>query len=275
MIGTIIGDIAGSRFEWQEWKSKDFVLLTDNCHFTDDSLMTLAIASAFTLRKDRWYEPDFQSFVVSRMVDVAKEYKDRRWWGENFYKWFMGDQKPYNSFGNGSAMRVSSVGWIAESEEEVKHFSRLVTEVSHNHPEGIKGAEAVAMAIYLGRTGHNMDVIRKRMEEYYPEISKMTVDNIRPKCEIDTLGQFISCQTSVPQAIVCFLESTSCEDAIRNAVSLGGDADTQGAIAGSMAEAYFGVPYELEDAAIEFLPSNLQSIYYAFDTVKKKRIKRN
>ena len=275
MLGALIGDIVGSRFEWQEWKSKEFVLLTNNCHFTDDSLMTLAIASAFTLRKDRWYEPDFQSFVVSRMVDIAKEYKGRRWWGENFYKWFMGDQKPYNSFGNGSAMRVSSVGWIVESEEEVKYFSRLVTEVSHNHPEGIKGAEAVAMAIYLGRTGHNMDEIRKRMEEYYPEISKMTVGNIRPKCEIDTLGQFISCQVSVPQAIVCFLEANSFEDAVRNAVSLGGDADTQAAIAGSMAEAFFGVSYDLEDEILEFLTPSLRSIYFAFDTVKKKRIKRN
>ena len=275
MLGAIIGDIAGSRFEWQEWKSKDFVLLTDNCHFTDDSLMTLAIASAFTLRKNRWYESDFQNFVISRMVDIAKEYKDRRWWGENFYKWFMGKQVPYNSFGNGSAMRVSSVGWIAENEEEVKYFSRIVTEVSHNHPEGIKGAEAVAMAIYLARTGCEMKTIRTRMEEYYPEISKMTVDNIRPKCGIDTLGQFISCQVSVPQAIVCFLEANSFEDAVRNAISLGGDADTQAAIAGSMAEAFFGVSYELEDKAIEFLPSNLQSIYFAFDTVKKKRIKRN
>jgi type I restriction enzyme M protein len=236
--------------------------------------MTLAIASAFTLRKGAWHEEDFQSFVVSRMVDVAKEYKDRRWWGENFYKWFMGDQKPYNSYGNGSAMRVSSVGWIAESEEEVKHFSRLVTEVSHNHPEGLKGAEAVAMAIYLGRTGHPMDEIRKRMEAYYPQISSMTVDKIRPSCEIDTQGKFITCQVSVPQAIVCFLEATSFEDAVRNAISLGGDADTQAAIAGSMAEAYFGVPYELEDEAIEFLPSNLKSIYFAFDTVKKKRGKR-
>jgi type I restriction enzyme M protein len=211
------------------------------------------------LRKDRWYEPDFQSFVVSRMVDIAKEYKDMRWWGEKFYKWFIRDQKPYNSFGNGSAMRVSSVGWIAESEEEVKHFSRLVTEVSHNHPEGLKGAEAVAMAIYLGRTGHPMDEIRKRMEAYYPKISSMTVDKIRPSCEIDTQGKFITCQVSVPQAIVCFLEATSFEDAVRNAISLGGDADTQAAIAGSMAEAYFGVPYELEDEAIEFLPSNNQN----------------
>lgn len=250
------------------------MLFAQDCHFTDDSLMTLAIASAFVLRKGKWYEPDFQSFVISRMVDIAKEYKDRKWWGEKFYRWFMEKQAPYNSFGNGSAMRVSSVGWIAENEKEVKRFSRLVTEVSHNHPEGIKGAEAVAMAIYLGRTGHAIDEIRKRMEEYYPQISSMTVDKIRPTCGIDTQGQFITCQVSVPQAIVCFLEATSFEDAVRNAISLGGDADTQAAIAGSMAEAYFGVPYELEDEAIEFLPPNLKSIYFAFDTIKKKREKR-
>ena len=274
MLGAIMGDIAGSRFEWKEWKSKDFVFLTDSNHFTDDGLMTLGIARAFVLNKGKWHESDFQQKVIDSMVHVAKPYFNRRWWGANFYKWLTESQTPYNSWGNGSAMRVSSVGWIADSEEEVRYFSKLVTEVSHNHPEGIKGAEAVAMAIYLARNGTDMATIRQRMIEYYPGIEKMTVDNIRPGYGIDDQGGFISCQGSVPEAIVCFLEATSTEDAIRNAISLGGDADTQAAITGSMAEAYFGVPFELEDKTLTYLTDELRSIYYSFDLIKKSRKRR-
>lgn len=274
MLGAIMGDIAGSRFEWKEWKSKDFVFLSDSNHFTDDGLMTLGIARAFVLNKGKWHESDFQQKVIDSMVHVAKPYFNRRWWGANFYKWLTESQTPYNSWGNGSAMRVSSVGWIADSEEEVKYFSKLVTEVSHDHPEGIKGAEAVAMAIYLARNGTDMATIRQRMIEYYPGIEKMTVDNIRLGYGIDDQGGFISCQGSVPEAIVCFLEATSTEDAIRNAISLGGDADTQAAITGSMAEAYFGVPYELEDKTLTYLTDELRSIYYSFDLIKKPRKRR-
>ena len=274
MLGAIMGDIAGSRFEWKGWKSKDFVFLTDSNHFTDDGLMTLGIARAFVLHKGKWHENDFQQKVIDSMVHVAKPYFDRGWWGANFYRWLTESQTPYNSWGNGSAMRVSSVGWIADSEEEVKYFSKLVTEVSHDHPEGIKGAEAVAMAIYLARIGTDMATIRQRMIEYYPGIEKMTVDNIRPGYGIDDQGGFISCQGSVPEAIVCFLEATSTEDAIRNAISLGGDADTQAAITGSMAEAYFGVPFELEDKTLTYLTDELRSIYYSFDLIKKPRRRR-
>lgn len=274
MLGAIMGDIAGSRFEWKEWKSKDFVFFTDSNHFTDDGLMTLGIARAFVLNKGKWHESNFQQKVIDSMVHVAKPYFNRRWWGANFYKWLTESQTPYNSWGNGSAMRVSSVGWIADSEEEVKYFSKLVTEVSHDHPEGIKGAEAVAMAIYLARNGTDMATIRQRMIGYYPRIEKMTVDNIRPGYCVDDQGDFISCQGSVPEAIVCFLEATSTEDAIRNAISLGGDADTQAAITGSMAEAYFGAPYELEDKTLTYLTDELRSIYYSFDLIKKPRIKR-
>lgn len=274
MLGAIMGDIAGSRFEWKEWKSKDFVFLTDSNHFTDDGLMTLGIARVFVLNKGKWHESDFQQKVIDSMVHVAKPYLNRCWWGANFYKWLTESQTPYNSWGNGSAMRVSSVGWIADSEEEVRYFSKLVTEVSHNHPEGLKGAEAVAMAIYLARNGTDMATIRQRMIEYYPGIEKMTVDNIRPGYGIDDQGGFISCQGSVPEAIVCFLEATSTEDAIRNAISLGGDADTQAAITGSMAEAYFGVPFELEDKTLTYLTDELRSIYYSFDLIKKPRKRR-
>ena len=272
MLGAIIGDIVGSQHEWRNNKSKNFTFFTGACHYTDDSLMTLAIAHTFTLRRGRWREPDFQKFVVEKMVEMGRAHQACSW-GKHFYNWFMYNPVPYNSYGNGSAMRVSSVGWISESEEDVKYFSRLVTEVSHNHPEGIKGAESVAMAIYLARTGASMEEIRRRMIEYYPEIATLKVDKIREYCNVDD-GTFITCQRSVPEAIVCFLESTSLEDAVRNAVSLGGDADTQGAITGSIAEAYWGVPIEIEDKALTYLLPKLETIYYAFNTIKGKRVKR-
>ena len=237
-------------------------------------MMTLAIAEDFMLRKGQWKEPDFQEYVVKKMVQMGRKYSHKRTWGERFYRWFMGNHTPYNSYGNGAAMRVSPVGWIAESEDDVKYFSKLVTEVSHNHPEGIKGAEAVAMAIFLARIGTSMAEIRNRMIEYYPEIATMTVDKIRPEYGYDDAGKWISCQGSVPQAIVCFLESTDFEDAIRNAVSLGGDTDTQGCMAGAIAEAYYGVSWQLEEKVVSFLTPDLENIYYAFDTVKKKRVKR-
>ena len=269
MIGAIIGDIVGSQYEWQNNKRKDVPFFTGMCHYTDDSLMTLAIAEAFTLRRGRWREADFQKFVVEKMVKMGREHQASSW-GKHFYEWFMYNPVPYNSYGNGAAMRISPVGWIAESEDDVRYFSRLVTEVSHNHPEGIKGAESVAMAIYLARCGASIDEIRDRMIEYYPEIFTLKVDKIREYCNVDD-GTFITCQRSVPEAIVCFLESVSFEDAVRNAISLGGDADTQAAIAGSIAEAYWGVPIELEDKALTYLLPKLETIYYAFNTIKRKR----
>ena len=273
MLGAIVGDIVGSQFEWREKQIYDFPLFTGACHYTDDSLMTLAIGEAFMLRRGRWHEDDFQAFVIERMVKMGREHQASSW-GERFYQWFMKSPVPYNSCGNGAAMRVSSVGWVSESEEDVRYFSKLVTEVSHNHPEGIKGAESVAMAIYLARVGTPKEEIRQRMIEYYPEILSMSVKSIKREYGIDQGGQFITCQGSVPQAIVCFLESHSFEDAVRLAVSLGGDTDTQGAITGSIAEAYYGVPYAIEDQAISCLTPKLESIYYAFSTVKQPRKKR-
>ena len=272
MLGAIVGDIVGSQYEWRNNKSKSFTFFTGACKYTDDTLMTLAIAEAFVLGRGRWRDADFSELVIKKMVEMGRAHQASSW-GKSFYNWFMYRPVPYESYGNGAAMRVSSVGWISESEEDVRYFSRLVTEVSHNHPEGIKGAESVAMAIYLARIGASMEEIRKRMIEYYPEITTLKVDKIREYCNVDD-GTFITCQRSVPEAIVCFLESTSFEDAVRNAVSLGGDADTQGAIAGSIAEAYYGVPIEIEEKALEYLTPKLESMYYAFNTVKGKRVKR-
>ena len=271
MLGAIVGDIVGSQYEWREFKKKDFPLFTGACRYTDDTVMTLAIGEAFVLWRGSWRDSGFQSYVIDKMVQMGRAHQSQSW-GAMFYKWFMENPVPYGGYGNGAAMRVSSVGWVADSEDDVRYLSRLVTEVSHDHPEGIKGAESVAMAIYLARIGTPRAKIRERMIEYYPEIEGMTVDNIRPGYGIDERGSFITCGGSVPQAIVCFLEATDFEDAVRNAVSLGGDADTQGAITGSIAEAYFGVPYEIEERALEYLTPKLQTIYYAFNTVKRKRV---
>lgn len=273
MLGAIVGDMVGSQVEWKERQEYDFPFFTSLAHYTDDTLMTLAIGEAFMLRRGRWRDADFQSFVIERMVKMGRAHQSASW-GGRFYEWFMKRPLPYNSFGNGAAMRVSSVGWISESEDDVRYFSKLVTEVSHNHPEGLKGAECVAMAIYLARCGKSMDEIRKRMIEYYPEIETMSVKGIRREYGIDQAGRFITCQGSVPQSVVCFLESKSFEDAVRLAVSLGGDTDTQGAICGSIAEAYYGVSPEIEDEVVARLTEPLLTIYYAFGVVKGKRIPR-
>ena len=180
-----------------------------------------------------------------------------------------------NSFGNGAGMRISPVGWVADSEEEVRELSETVTAVSHNHPEGLKGAEAVAMAVYLARRGESKEKIRARMQTYYPRLAdrSFTIESIHGQYGYDDEGLWVTCQGSIPQALIAFLDSESFEDAIRNAICIGGDSDTIGAMTGAVAEAYYGIPYELEDKALSYLPEDLLSIYYAFQTVKRKRVK--
>ncbi len=269
MIGAIAGDIIGSRHEFRSFKSKEFQLFTGGCKYTDDSLMTLAVAEAFILWRGKEFDEDFKRHLIRRMVDMGRKHQANSW-GLNFYKWFMENPVPYGSMGNGAAMRISPVGWVAKDEDEVRLLSRTVTEVSHNHPDALIAAEAVSMAIFMGREGYSKEDIRKRMLEYYPEISGMTVSNLRA-VEYMESGIFITCRGSVPQAIVCFLEGEDYEDSVRNAISLGGDADTQGAITGSIAEAYYGVPDEIEEKALSYLTDSLRSIYYAFSTVRRKR----
>ena len=272
MLGAILGDIVGSRFEFTGNKDKTFVFLTGKPtnHYTDDSLMTLAVASALVLTKgDR---TNLEEVVIQRMVDVAHKHLNVSW-GSMFYKWLFEYQvhTPLNSYGNGSAMRVAPVGWVADSLEETIELSRRVTAVTHNHPEGIKGAEAIAVAIYMARTGSSKEEIKEKMVSYYPEIKAMTLQKLSRTYGIDELGNFVTCQGSVPQSIVAFLESSSLEDAIRNGVALGGDADTQACMAGAIAEAFYGSTLEQEDQMLEYLDSDLQGIYYSFDIIKKKR----
>ena len=264
MIGAILGDIVGSRFEWHNTKRKDFEWLTKASRFTDDSVMTVAIASAIMKAKESG--ADLGEVAVKEMQKFGCAHFDAGY-GGHFCEWLGDpDPQPYNSWGNGAAMRVSAVGWAAETEEEVREMSAAVTEVTHNHPEGLKGAEATAMCVFLARKGKSKDEIKKYVEENYYKLD-FTLDQIRPTYEFD-----VSCQGTVPQAIVAFLEADSYEDAIRNAVSIGGDSDTLAAIAGGIAEAFFGMTDEQIASAKSRLPPDLLEVVERFEIIKKGKV---
>ncbi|MCR4638246.1 MAG: N-6 DNA methylase [Ruminococcus sp.] len=257
MIGAIIGDIVGSRFEWNNIKSKDFDFLTYKCFPTDDSVMTLALAQAILISKPDY--SDLAKKAIECMQLIGRNYPDCGY-GGGFQKWmFSDDPKPYNSYGNGAAMRVSAAGFAANSIEEAKELSRKITEVTHNHPEGIKGAEATAVAIYMAKTGSSLLEIRDYIDtNYYP--MDFTLDGIRATYKFNE-----TCQDTVPQALMAFFESTDFEDAIRNAISIGGDSDTLAAICGGVAEAYYGVPAEIRKHALTFLDQRLLKILVEFE----------
>ena len=257
MLGAIIGDIVGSRFEWNNIKTKEFEFFTYKCFVTDDSIMTLAIAKAILdCQGDYRKLPDL---AVSCMQEVGRPYPDCGY-GGMFRRWMYSDNpQPYNSFGNGAAMRISPCGFAASTLDETKLFAKKVTEVTHNHPEGIKGAEATAAAIFLANTGKNILEIRDYINEHYYPMN-FTLDGIRDSYQFNE-----TCQETVPQAIMAFLESKSFEDAIRNAISLGGDSDTLAAITGSIAEAYYGIPTEIRKHALTFLDERLMKILVDFE----------
>ncbi len=257
MLGAIIGDIVGSRFEWHNIKSKEFEFLTYKCSPTDDSIMTLALAQAILVSKPDY--SDLSQNAVECMQRVGRNYPDCGYGGK-FRRWmFSSNPQPYNSFGNGAAMRVSPAGFAATSLEEAKVLARKVTEVTHNHPEGLKGAEATAVAIYMARTGSSILEIRDYIDQnYYP--MNFTLDGIRKDYHFD-----VTCQGSVPQALMAFFESTGFEDAIRNAISIGGDSDTIAAICGGIAEAYYGIPSDIRKHALTFLDERLLQILVAFE----------
>ena len=257
MIGAIIGDIVGSRFEFHNHLSKDFKFLTPRCRFTDDTVMTCAVAQA--LMDSREDFSDLSERTIEAMQRIGRQFPDCGY-GARFIHWmFSPDPKPYNSCGNGSAMRISPVGFAARDVEEAKTLSAAVTRISHDHPEGMKGAEATAVAIVMARQGKSKDEIRAEMEIYYT-LDK-SVDWYRTNW--NGHGREI-CQVSVPQALVCFLEGESYEDVIRNCISIGGDSDTIAAIAGGVAEAYYGVPEEIEAQLGDYLPRALAEIVKAF-----------
>lgn len=260
MFGAIIGDMVGSIYEFDNHRSKDFPFFSSECYPTDDSIMTIAVAKAI-LENDGKVE-GLAEKTVEWMQKIGRQYPNCGY-GGRFYGWMYDDDpKPYRSFGNGAAMRVAACGWTGNSVEEVKQLSYAVTAVTHDHPEGIKGAEATACAIFLARTGRSRDEIRAFIEDNYYRLG-FTLDEIRPTYEFNE-----TCQETVPQAIEAFLESTSFEDAIRNAISVGGDSDTLAAITGSIAEAFYGIPDDLRTQAIKQFKFGC-TVHYPRATAKK------
>ena len=251
MTGAIMGDIVGSVYEFESFKETDFPLFRSSSTFTDDTVMTVANAD--------WL------LTCDDLIGIMKGYGNRfqgRGYGGMFIKWLKENEpEPYNSFGNGSAMRVSPIGWAFDTLEETLVAAKQSAEVTHNHPEGIKGAQATAAAIYLARTEHSKQFIKNYITETYGYNLDRTVQSI-----IDNGYRFdVSCQRSVPEAIIAFLESDDFESAIRNAVALGGDADTQAAITGSIAEAFYGFPEEYKEIVEQKLDKFLFSILNKFN----------
>ncbi len=307
MYGAIIGDIAGSSYERHATKDKDFEWFRKGSRFTDDTVMTVAVAETLLglLAGNGTYSSSWRSLGDWSDVDTSgNSLTDsavfesmtkglRKWgrrypeagYGRRFFEWFMSPHsKPYHSFGNGSAMRVSPVGWLFDDMFTTRRIARLTAAVSHDHQEGIKGAESVAAAIFLAREGADKPTITAYIQKEFGYDLERTLDEIRPDYEFD-----VSCQGSVPEAIIAFLESEDYESAVRNAVSLGGDSDTQGAIAGSIAEAFYGdIPTAFIDQVRGYGPDDappiigddiarvIDTFYYAlceiqegYSTVKK------
>ena len=250
MLGAIIGDIVGSVYEWANIKTTDFPFFQPTCFFTDDSVLTVATAKA--LLTGMGYTEAYQDF--------ARRYPGRGY-GGNFQHWiYRDDPQPYNSWGNGSAMRVSPVGFAFDSIEEVLAEAKHSAEVTHNHPEGIKGAQATALAILLARQGVSQSEMRAEIAGRFGYDLDRTLDQIRPGYTFD-----VSCQGSVPEAIIAFLESTDYEDAIRKAIALGGDSDTIACITGGIAEAFYGgVPTVIAEQAYGYLPEEFIGIIEEF-----------
>ena len=255
LYGTIFGDIAGSTYEFRACKNYKFTTVPEKSHFTDDTVMTLAVAS--WLMKD----PDDLEVLVKEMQFFGNRYP-KAGYGGMFRKWLIAEYpKPYNSFGNGSAMRVSPCAWVAKSLDEALFLAEKSAIVTHNHPEGIKGAKAVAAAIWMARNGSTKEEIKAYIESTFEYNLSRTIKEIKEAgYDFDS-----TCQGSVPESIIAFLESEDYEDCIRKAIWLGGDADTQAAIAGSIAEAFYDMPVrfigDVEKRLDKYLLSVLNKFY--------------
>lgn len=251
MFGAIAGDVIGSRYEFHTIKTTDFPLLGPGCTFTDDTVLTVAVAHSLLEGED--YVPSFKRF--------GRQYPDAGWGGK-FNHWLFSEETgPYNSYGNGSAMRVSPVGFASSTVTEVLDEARHCAEVTHNHPEGIKGAQATALAIFLARQGVDKAHIKYELEQRFEYDLSRTLDSIRPGYHHDE-----TCQKSVPESIIAFLESENYEDAVRKAVSLGGDCDTMACIAGGIAQAFYGIiPETIKKEVRLLLPADFIQILEKFD----------
>ncbi|MBR6377635.1 MAG: ADP-ribosylglycohydrolase family protein [Oscillospiraceae bacterium] len=263
MYGAILGDMIGAPYEFDRGgKTKAFPIFTKQSQFTDDSVMTIAVAEAL-LDTPGGSEAQVKEALVRSMQKWGRRYPNAGY-GGMFWHWLRKkDPKPYGSFGNGSAMRVAAAGWLYDSLEETRRVARWTAEVTHNHPEGVKGAESVAAAIWLARHGSGKEEIRDYiLREFGYDLSR-SCDEIRPGYH-----HVESCQQTVPEAITAFLEGTDFEDVIRTAVSLGGDCDTLTCIAGSMAEAFYGIPEELISECRNRLPEDMRAVLDRFSKIK-------
>ena len=267
MLGAILGDMVGSPYEFDRnnHKSKDFPLLSEKSHFTDDTVVTIAVAVGLIAG---------QGNAPKTFAEVQHEM--RRWgraylhagYGGMFRRWLRAEHpQPYGSFGNGSAMRVAAAGWLFDTLDKTLEMAKVTAEITHNHPEGIKGAQATAAAIFLARTGHSKPEIRQYVEQTFGYDLSRTCDEIRPGYRhVET------CQQTVPEAIIAVLESTGFEDALRNAVSLGGDSDTLACITGGIAEAFYGMPSELQQETLKRLPEEMRAAYELFRQNLERRM---
>ena len=265
MYGAILGDIIGSPYEFDcGEKTKEFELFLAYARFTDDTVMTIAVAEALIGLGADADEEHVKADVVRFMRHWGRCYP-RVGYGGLFRQWLVTDDpQPYGSYGNGSAMRVSFVGWLYDSLMRTREVARWTAEVTHNHPEGVKGAETVASAIYLGRMGHSKEEIKDYIRQEFGYDLTRTLDEIRPTYSMDA-----TCPGSVPEAIIAFLESTDVIDAIRNAVSLGGDTDTTACIAGGIAEGFYGRTKAMESACETLLPEAMREVLYPFEAVRE------
>ena len=259
MIGAILGDMIGAPYEFDRSpKTKEFPLFSRRTEFTDDSVMTIAVGEALldTLGKS---DEEIREGLICSMRKWGRRYPDAGY-GGGFFCWLRSkNPEPYGSYGNGSAMRVSAAGWLFDTVVETRRIARLTAEVTHNHPEGIKGAEATASAIFLARTGAGKDEIRDYIiREFGYDLSR-TCDEIRP-----TYHHVESCQQTVPEAVTAFLEAADFEDVIRTAVSLGGDCDTLTCIACGIGEAFYGIPDELIAECRKRLPADMLAVLDRF-----------
>lgn len=268
IYGAFIGDMVGVPYEFINCKIKDFEFWSEFTRYSDDTIMTAAIADALLeIGKDKLIE-EALPILTQKMQQYGRKYPGAGY-GVSFASWIdRQDPQPYNSWGNGSAMRVSAVGWLYDSLELTEEKAKWTALPTHNHPEGVKGAQAVAAAIYMARTGSTQKEIKKYISKRFDYDLDRTCDKIRKTYQFE-----VSCQKSVPEAIIAFLEADSFEDAIRNAVSLNGDADTQAAIAGSIAEAYFGIPDDMIAECKKRLPEDIIEIAEKFNSAAKEPIK--
>lgn len=261
MIGALIGDICGSVYEFNNIKTKEFPLLSRGSVVTDDSVMSIAVADMCNndLLDDK-----------EQIINTYKKWGRRfpnAGYGGHFYYWVLGsDRKPYNSFGNGSAMRISAIGWVAKSEKEVIKYSKAVTEVTHNHSEGILGAEVTAMCIYYARTGKSKEFIKEYIEQNYD----IDFDYEELKATYEHAEEI--CQVTVPQALYCFLISKDFEDCLRTTISIGGDCDTTAAISCAVAEAYYGIPESIVEQFRLRIPDSMLEVLDDFEYTYGKKI---